>query len=115
MQEKELTGIPQTERVLLGMSAAEVSAIIGDQVTIGYEMRNDPHGTFVPIMVKNPHRTQKMKIGDKTYEVFYYFTGVKQPDGEITDDELTPFIFEYNRLIGKGWNFLSRLKQSIPH
>ena len=43
---------------------------------------------------------------DKIFEVIYYVTDVKNDDGAITDDELTPLVFDEGNLIGWGWSFL---------
>ncbi|MCK5179660.1 MAG: DUF3192 domain-containing protein, partial [Candidatus Omnitrophica bacterium] len=34
-------------------------------------------------------------------------------DGIVTDDELTPLVFQENQLIGKGRSFLSELKDRL--
>ena len=53
-------------------------------------------------LINNPYRTTGFTMDDKTYNVLYYWTDVKQRDGAITDDELTPLIFENGKLIGWG-------------
>ncbi|HIJ72231.1 MAG TPA: DUF3192 domain-containing protein [Planctomycetes bacterium] len=55
----------------------------------------------------NPYRSEIMQGKDKIFEVLYYYTDVKSDDGAITDDELTPLIFDEGRLIGWGWGFLN--------
>ena len=54
------------------------------------------------------------------YFVLYYFTQIVKPDGLLSEDELTPLIFEaktssqnissQDPLIGKGQDFVFRLK-----
>ncbi|MCJ7555009.1 MAG: DUF3192 domain-containing protein [Ignavibacteriaceae bacterium] len=46
-------------------------------------------------------------IDDKIFEVWYYYTDMKAYDGAITDDELTPVVFENDKLIGWGQSFLN--------
>jgi len=62
--------------------------------------------------VYNPHRTETVTGKDgKVYEVLYYYTDLKQRDDKITDDELTPLVFEDGKLIGWGYSFLD---QRVP-
>jgi len=43
--------------------------------------------------------------GGVTVEV-YYFRSARQPDGLVTDDEFTPYIFHDGVLVGIGWAML---------
>ena len=62
--------------------------------------------------IYNPHRTETTTGTDgNLYEVLYYYTDLKQRDDQITDDELTPLVFENGRLIGWGYPFLD---QKLP-
>ena len=62
--------------------------------------------------IYNPHRTETATGTDgNLYEVLYYYTDLKQRDDQITDDELTPLVFENGRLIGWGYPFLD---QKLP-
>jgi len=45
-------------------------------------------------VVSNPYRATGVQNEGRTYEILYYWTDVKPQDGTITDDELTPLIFE---------------------
>ena len=94
-----------------GMSPQEVKTLLGDKVVTGYDLTNTKKEISIPIILTNPYREEILKTGNKTYEVAYYFTSIKKQDGIITDDELTPLVFENNRLIGHGWEFLGRLKR----
>ena len=94
-----------------GMSPQEVKTLLGDKVVTGYDLVNPKKQVFTPITLKNPYREETLKNGEKTYEVAYYFTSIKKQDGMITDDELTPLVFENSRLIGQGWMFLDALKK----
>ena len=62
--------------------------------------------------IDNPHRSETLTGKDgKIYEVLYYYTDLKQRDDKITDDELTPLVFENQKLIGWGYSFLD---QRVP-
>lgn len=106
--------LTQVQKVYLGMNSKEVHALMGNEVVIGYE-RTKESQDFKPITVKNPYRTEELRSKDKRYYVEYYLTDIKKEDGIISNDELTPFVFEDNELMGKGWNYLFRLKNIINH
>jgi hypothetical protein len=55
----------------------------------------------------NPYRVSMLQADGKTYEILYYYTDVKQMDGAITDDELTPLVLEDGKLIGWGQELVS--------
>lgn len=93
-----------------GMSAEEVKALLRDKVVTGYDL-TDPKKSSTPIVLRNPYREETIKTENKIYEIAYYFTSIKKQDGMITNDELTPLVFENNRLIGQGWEFWGRLKK----
>ena len=57
-------------------------------------------------LLGNPYRTETLQGKDKIFLVYYYWTDIKQTDGAITDDELTPLVFDNDQLIGWGWSFL---------
>ncbi len=103
---RELTSI---SRVSLRMTKEEVKGLMGPSVTIGFE-KSFPSADFTPITIPNPQRTEVVKARWKTWEVEYYFTQVNQPDGIISDDELTPLVFKNGRLAGQGWAFLKTIK-----
>ena len=97
--------------VMLGASKQAVKSVMGGEVVVGYEKSDNASGTFVPLTLKNPVRVEYMESAGKKYEVEYYFTQVKQADGNITDDELTPLVFDNGTLAGKDWAFLNNLKK----
>ncbi len=104
-------GLTNVREVELGMLKEEVQKMMGTEVVIGYDRSDNQSATFAPVTVKNPIRSENLKAQGKTYEVIYYFTQINDADGTINDDELTPMVFEKNKLIGKGWDFLSDLKK----
>ena len=62
--------------------------------------------------IDNPYRTETLTGKDgKNYNVLYYYTDLKSRDDKITDDELTPLVFEGGKLIGWGYPFLD---QKVP-
>ena len=82
-------------KLSMGMSKAEVLNTMGTK-TIWAE------GTTI----NNPYRSETLQGKDKTLEVLYYYTDIKRADGAITDDELTPIVFDNGKVIGWGWSFL---------
>ena len=108
---KSLRAVTQLQLVQNGMLKAEVRSLFDEKVVIGYEQ--DPQGhSYVPIILNNPYRLETVKKGSKVYEIYYYFTGIKQVDGKVTDDELVPVIFENDKLVGKGWNFVDAVRRN---
>jgi hypothetical protein len=62
----------------------------------------------IPVTINNPYRNEIVAGKDgSTLEVFYYVTDVHRNDGLITDDELTPLVFDNGKLIGWGQTFLN--------
>jgi len=100
-----------THHLQKGLSRAEAAAALGKQVIVGYEMSDSLEGHYKPIVKDNPQRVQNLHQGRHVYVVEFYFVGINQSDGEITDDEMTPLVFEQNHLIGWGWDFLNKLKE----
>ena len=66
--------------------------------------------------INNPYRTETThtKDGDPVLLVFYY-TDVKARDNAITDDELTPLVFEDDKLVGWGWSYLDNNTQKYEY
>jgi hypothetical protein len=108
---RELKSIAQMRMVATGMYKQEVRSILDEKVTIGYEQGKDGQ-TYLPLTLNNPYRFETLKSGDRVFEVYYYFIGIKQTDGQISNDELLPLVFENDRLIGKGWSFLAESVQA---
>ncbi len=111
-QETGMSQAPKDSRltrinsVRVGMTSREVAATMGEKTTIGYERPNLTSSTYNPVTVSNPYHKEFFK----TYDVFYYFSHIQNADGIISSDELTPLVFEKDILIGKGWDFLNKLK-----
>jgi hypothetical protein len=64
--------------------------------------------------IRNPYKVETLTGDGKTYEIVFYYTDINKTDGTITDDELTPLVFEAGKLIGWGWSFLNQnVSQSL--
>ena len=93
-----------------GMTSREVAAMMGEKTTIGYERPDVTSNAYRLVTVNNPYHKESLRVADQNYDVLYYFTRVQKADGVISNDELTPLVFENDILIGKGWDFLNKLK-----
>ena len=98
----------------MGVQRQEAKAQAGASVVVGYEtdleaQANTPKKVKA-IVINNPYKTENLEKNNKQYEVDYYLTHIDQADGTIADEELTPLVFENGRLVGKGWEFLNKLK-----
>jgi len=80
---------------------------------LGYKTKDNKLNTYEPVAIDSPYRIETLKDKAMEYKVLYYFTEVKKADNRVSEDELTPFIFEDNKLIGKSDNFLTKLKNKI--
>ena len=105
--QKELTRVDQ---VHLGMGRQQVESLMEDHVNIGYQMKDETKTSYEPVILKNPVRSEEIKSEDKTYQVLYYFTQIKNPDGIMAEEELTPLVFEADKLVSKDWDFVFKLK-----
>ncbi len=94
-----------------GMTPAEVKAVLGSQIVIGYEMPDITQERYKPVVIDNPYRSEDYVKGSRQYRIEYYLTCIRASDDVVTDDELTPLIFENDKLTGWGWDFLERIKE----
>lgn len=101
---------PNRENLLklsIGISKEETIKIMGTKAFSTYSQGN-VLGIPSYLTITNPYRSEILQGKDnKTFEVIYYVTDVKNDDNAITDDELTPLIFDNSKLIGWGWSFLN--------
>ena len=89
-------------KLSIGMGKDEVIKLMGEkkvQATDGFFIKYKPGAT-------NPYRRETLQGKDKVFEVLYYYTDIKKRNQTITDDELTPLVFDNGKLIGWGWSFL---------
>jgi hypothetical protein len=105
--------IPLTniEQVKVGMTSDEVAAIMDVSVDAGY-VKTGGEETYEQILVQQPYAEEVLETFLSRYRVLYYVTYIRKADGKITDDELTPLVFENDRLIGMGRDFLDDLKHA---
>jgi hypothetical protein len=88
------------------MSKEEAIKVMGTKAFSTYSQGN-VLGIPSYLTITNPYRSEVLRgKDDKTFEVIYYVTDVKNDDNAITDDELTPLIFDNGKLTGWGWSFL---------
>ena len=100
-------------KLSIGMTKQEVMTIMGDKTGYikNYLGRRDAEWPTA----SNPYRSAILQGKEKTFEVLYYYTETKktlyntwgQYQG-IADDELTPLVFDEDKLIGWGREFLEQ-------
>lgn len=101
-------------KLTVGMSKRQVSKIMRDKVFYLGGLDLAPNGAyFTPTWtIKNPYRSETVQGKDgKSLEVIYYVTNYKTKEKEISDEELTPLVFEDEKLIGWGWEFFQDRKE----
>lgn len=85
---------------------------VGLKKQVAVEIMGTEPSKGVFMWIDNPFRSEILAGKDgKSYEVLYYYTDLKQRDDRITDDELTPLVFQDGKLIGWGYHFLD---QKVP-
>jgi hypothetical protein len=94
-------------KLSVGMTKEQALAIMGHK---------SGGGRFGEPTVNSPYKSEILPGKDKTFEVLYYYTDVESTvytanPATITDDELTPLIFDNGKLIGWGTDFLEDIKQ----
>ena len=99
-------------KLSIGMTKDEVIKIMGEDTKTAYENLAMLKNVFSWGMgaesqkINNPYRSEILQGKDKTFEVWYYVTDDKTGKGVITDDCLTPLVFDNGKLIGWGQSFL---------
>lgn len=98
-------------RLSLGITKSEALNIMGTETKTAKVVLNQyANWAETPVenvVINNPYRNELLKGKDgKVFEVVYYVTDIRQSDNNISDDELTPLVFENGKLIGWGWGFL---------
>jgi len=63
--------------------------------------------------INNPYKSEILRCKDEVFEVLYYYTDKKRDhiwrgDFAISEDELTPLLFNNDKLIGWGWEFMEQ-------
>lgn len=80
------------EKLGYGISKKAVLQIMGET---DYELKDK-------FLVPQPYQQETYRIDGRKIEVLYYVTDVKEPDRDITRDELTPVIIEDGQYTGWG-------------
>jgi hypothetical protein len=89
-------------KLSVGMTKEQATAVMGHKSGGGW---------FGEPTVNSPYKSEILQGEGKTFEVLYYYTDVKSViytanPATITDDELTPLVFDNGKLIGWGASFL---------
>ena len=74
-------------------------------------------GFFGEPTVKSPYKSETLQSNDRTFEILYYYTDINSRihisnPGTIRDKDLTPLVFEEDKLIGWGNTFVKTLVKS---
>ncbi len=86
--------------IKIGMTKEQAMAIMGTK-----SLKDD--AASYQRTADNPYRSETLQGKDKTLEAVFYYTHIRRLDAAITDDELTPLVFDNGKLIGWGWGFLN--------
>jgi hypothetical protein len=85
-----------------GMSEAQVLKIMG----------TDTLPSRAPGGISNPWRTENFQgQSGRLFEIIYYYTAVRNRDGIVSEDELTPIVLMNGKLIGWGNTIFTRVKK----
>lgn len=89
-------------KLSVGMTKKQALAIMGNK---------SGGGRFGEPTVNSPYKSEILQGEEKTFEVLYYYTDIKSAiyaanPAVVTDDELTPLVFDDGKLIGWGASFL---------
>ncbi len=104
---------PNRENLLklsIGMDKAKVIEIMGNKSfdwTSRQYVEALGRAANTHVTITNPYRSEILRGKDKILEIIYYVTDARIDDSNISDDELTPLVFDNGKLIGWGWNFLN--------
>jgi hypothetical protein len=90
-------------KLSVGMTKEQALAIMGNK---------SGGGRFGEPTVNSPYKSEILQGKDKTFEVLYYYTDIKSViytanPATITDNQLTPLVFDNGKLIGWGASFLN--------
>ena len=106
----------------IGMSKQAVLEIMGsDTETVTEEVYYEGYlAGYRKLEISNPYKAELQKVGDRTYEILYYYADIfgmrmgywdaSYRDRKVTDNSLTPLVFENNKLIGWGRKFAEKKK-----
>lgn len=101
-------------KLSVGMTKKQASRVMRDRVDVLGGVTSNPAGaSFSPMWtIRNPYKIEAVTDKDgKSLEVRYYLTSDETDTQEISDKELTPLVFENDKLAGWGQKYLnSRMK-----
>jgi len=86
-------------KLSIGMEKADVSRVMGVR-----QIRDLQLGT-----VTNPYKSEIFRVEKKIFEIWYYYTDRTVADGMMSNGELTPVVFENEKLVGWGMGFFQDL------
>ena len=91
---------------LTQLSVGMTKKAVIDRMGTEYAEDFDADGMY---RINNPY-TSEVILGKKDrFEVLYYQTSQQKRDRIIAENELTPVVFEKDKCIGWGWNFLHQI------
>jgi hypothetical protein len=106
----ETAKLPRELQLKIGMSQAEVSAIMDQPVIVGYQI--DPvTGVSKPVEASSLFSSEFLTKGNKTYQVDKYITRDDDGIAVTVEDLLYPVAFERGLLVAKGREGLEALKK----
>jgi len=91
-------------KTFVGMPREEVVNIVGTKPKEVIDPTASNGQTFTTI--NNPYRSEIIEGNGKNLEVVYYVTDDKDGDAVISNEELTPLVFDEGKMIGWGWAYL---------
>lgn len=93
-----------------GMEKQQVLDIMGEQTITCRMIKRSFLSPEVIKTFDNPAESETLQAENRSLEVVYYYTD-ERGDRELTDEELTPLVFENDVLIGWGRLFLKTCTQ----
>jgi len=114
-------------KLSVGITKKQALAIMGNKSgggRFGEPTVNSPYKSEILLVRAEPSASPRGEPAvarqgkEKTFEVLYYYTDIKSAiytanPATITDDELTPLVFDNGKLIGWGASFLDAKYQEI--
>lgn len=95
-------------KLAVGMSKQEVMGIMGEKTVEGKPTPLNISLVAAFISITNPYKIETLQGKEKTFAVLYYYTAAALKDYNIGHDELTPMVFDNDKLVGWGWGFLEQ-------
>ena len=103
--------LTQLYRIKAGMTSHEVNALLGSELLVGFRSDGPDPDKLEPMTIPQPYRQEDVLKNGKKYTVLYYISNVEKSDGLVSEDELTPMVFDGEILVGKGLDELGRIKR----